>query len=457
MKNLKLKSVVSFLTVTVFLAGCGTVPTKSDGVNASSTAKATESSTVSDKSASELSWDKVNDPSLKGQEITVLVVDTDGKIGTLFKQFTEKTGIKVNELAVDYNSLYGKITTAALSNSSDIDVVEMDTIWAGQFFKGNIAEDLSKIVPADVQKKYTQSSLSSAMFDNHLMGIPYYSSTKHFYWNKDLLKKAGYENPPKTWDEFREVSKKLTANGVYGSGWAWKQAEGLLCDYVGMVYAFGGNMLGDNGKLVVNSKESVQALQYMSDLINVDKTVDPASLQWTEEDVKNAFMAGKIAMMSNWENMYPDLNDPTKSKVVNQSDVGLLPGQGNVVSSSVTGSEGIAIMKSSKKKQAALAFLSWIGSRDFQVPFYANTGTYPSLQELYTDEAIIKADTTKSLSKIMPEFQYGHNRPNAPGYVEWADILSNQVVGGLTKHQTPQQALDEAAKKIDEAIQKAAK
>ncbi|OKP86792.1 hypothetical protein A3844_12365 [Paenibacillus helianthi] len=451
MKNLKLRSIVSFLMVTVFLSACSAVPTKTDGTNTPSNAK------TSGSDSSKLSWDKVNDPSLKGQEINVLVVDTDGKIGKIFKQFTDETGIKVNELAVDYNSLYGKITTAALSNSSDIDVFEMDTIWAGQFFKGNIAEDLTNIVPEDVQKKYTKSSLSSAMFDNHLIGIPYYSSTKHFYWNKDLLKKAGYEAPPKTWDEFREVSKKLTTNGVYASGWSWKQAESLICDYVGMVYAFGGNMIGDDGKLIVNSKESIQALQYMSDLINTDKTVDPASMQWTEEDVKNAFMAGKIAMMSNWENMYPDLNDPTKSKVVNQSDVGLLPGQGSIVSSSVTGSEGIAIMKSSKKKQAALAFLHWIGSREFQIPFYSTTGTYPSLEELYSDQEIIKADKTKTLAKIMPEFQYGHNRPNAPGYVEWADILSSQVYSGLMKHQTPEQSLKEASRLIDDAIQKAAK
>lgn len=152
MKNVKLSSIVSFLTVTVFLAGCSTVPSKTDSSSTPSTLKASETSVQSTNPAGELSWDKVNDPSLKGQEITVLVVDTDGKIGTEFKKFTEKTGIKINELAVDYNSLYGKITTAALSNSSDIDVVEMDTIWAGQFFKGNIAEDLTKVIPADVQK-----------------------------------------------------------------------------------------------------------------------------------------------------------------------------------------------------------------------------------------------------------------------------------------------------------------
>jgi multiple sugar transport system substrate-binding protein len=461
--KVKLKGFVSIAAVIFVIAGCSAAPTKTVETMTPATTTATTATTASDApsgsaspaAASGLSWDKVNDPSLKDQEITVLLVDTDGKLANTLKKFTATTGIKVNELAVDYNSLYGKITTAALSNSSDIDVIEMDTIWAGQFFKGNIAEDLTNVIPADVQKKFTPSSLSAAMYNNHLIGMPYYSSTKHFYWNKDLLKKAGYDNPPKTWDEFKDVSKKLTKAGVYGSGFSFKQAEGLNCDFVTMVYAFGGNLFTDDGQLKVNTKESVQALQYMVDLLNTDKTMDPGSLQWTEEDVKNAFMAGKIAMMSNWEGMYPDLNDPSKSKVVNQTDVGLLPGQGSVVSSSVTGSEGIAIMKSSKKKQAALAFLNWIGSKEFQLAYFTDNGGYPALTDLYKDPDMMKADTTHSLDKILAEFQYGHNRPNAPGYVEWADILSKQVFSALAGNQKPQEALDDAAKKIEAAIQNA--
>ncbi|HEX7056302.1 MAG TPA: extracellular solute-binding protein [Bacilli bacterium] len=399
-----------------------------------------------------MSWDKTDDPSLKGQEITVLLVDTDGTLEPIVKQFTDETGIKVKMLAVDYNSLYNKITTAALSNSSDIDVIEMDTIWAGQFLKGNLVVDLTDIVPQNVKDTFTQSSLSSVEYNGHLAAIPYYSSTKHFYWNMDLLKKAGYDAPPKTWSEFREMSKKLTKNGVYASGWSWKQAESLNCDYVAMVYAFGGDFFGQDGKIKANSPEAVKALQFMVDILNTDKTVNPASLQWAEDDVTKAFEAGKIAMMSNWEGQYPELNDPSKSKVVNQTDVGLLPGEGNVKSASVTGSEGVAIMQASQKKQAALAFVKWIGEKHFQLENFAERGTYPALKSLYSDPAMKEADSTNTIDKIQEQFSFGVNRPNAPGYVEWADILSAQVFSALTGHVTPQEALDNAQQKIEAAI-----
>lgn len=435
----KLKVFSTLLTASILFAGCSAAPTNSN----SSDGKKEEKQTIS--------WD--NKQNLKGQEITMLWVDTDGVRAKMLEEFTKQTGIKVNEIAVDYNSLYNKITTSALSNSSNIDLAEMDTIWAGQFLKGNVAYDLTKVVPEDVKKTFTQSSLSSVMYDNKLVAMPYFSSTKHFYWNTKLLTAAGYSQPPKTWDEFREVSKKLTKNGTYASAWSWKQAEGLTCDYVSLVYGFGGEFFDANGKPAFNKGGGLKALQFMTDLVSKDKTIDPASLQWTEDDVKNAFAAGKIAMMSNWEGMYPDLNNSSKSQVVNQTDVGLMPGEGSVVSSAVTGSEGIALMNGSKHKQAALEFLKWMSTKEFQLSFYKNTGNYPTVEAMYQDSDLRAADSTKTIDKIMKQFNYGHNRPNAPGYVEWADILSAEVHEALLGNKSPEDALNSAADQIEKAIE----
>jgi multiple sugar transport system substrate-binding protein len=454
------KFFVIALTFLVLIVGCSPAP-KTASNNDSSASKTPDSSASSSASSggaadlNSLDWTKVDDPAVKNEEVTILVVDNDGSVSKMMQRFTADTGIKLKIIAVDYNSLYNKITTAALSNSSDIDLVEMDTIWAGQFVSGNIVEDLTNVVPADIQSQFTQSSLSSVKFNDKLAAMPYFSSTKHFYWNKKMLKDAGYDAPPKTWTEFREMSKKLTKSGQYASGWSWKQAEGLNCDFVGMVYSFGGSFFKPDGTLNVNSDGAVKALQYMTDLIRTDKTVDPASLQWTEDEVKKAFFAGKIAMMSNWEGMYPALNDPTQSKVVNQTDVGLLPGEGNVVSATVTGSEGISIMKSSKHKLASLAFLKWMGSKSFQEPSFVERGQYPVLQDLYSDPKVKAADKTNTIDKILSQFQYGQNRPNGPGYVEWADILSSEVFKALAGNKPPKQALDDAAQKIDEAQKKA--
>lgn len=440
----QLKFVAILFICCLLLAGCSVAP-------ASKT-----SSGSNGASGDQLKWNSKEN--LKGQTITLLWSDTNGANGPqakLLKEFTQETGIKVNELGVNYNDIFGKVTQAAMSKSSDIDLAEMDTIWAGQYYEGNIAVDLTNVVPDSLKKQFTNSSLSSVTYNGHLVAMPWYSSTKHFYWNKKLLAEVGVTSPPKTWDQFEAVSNKLKAKGIMASGWSWKQAESLNCDYVSLVYAFGGQFFDSNGKPAFNKGGGLKALEYMVKLLNTDKTVAPGSLQWDENDVMNNFAAGKIAMMTNWEGAYPKLNDPKQSSIVGQSDVGLMPGEGDVVSSAVTGSEGIAIMQSSKHKQAALEFLKWLASKKTQIELFQKTGSYPSLQTAYSDPSLKASDPTNTIDKYAAQFAYGHNRPNAPGYVKWADILSAQLHDALLGQVSPKDALDKAAADISKAIQDA--
>lgn len=440
----QLKFVAILFICCLLLAGCSVAP-------ASKTSSGSKGA-----SGDQLKWNSKEN--LKGQTITLLWSDTNGANGPqakLLKEFTKETGIKVNELGVNYNDIFGKVTQAAMSKSSDIDLAEMDTIWAGQYYEGNIAADLTTVVPDSLKKQFTNSSISSVTYNGHLVAMPWYSSTKHFYWNKKLLAEVGVTSPPKTWDEFEAVSNKLKAKGIMASGWSWKQAESLNCDYVSLVYAFGGQFFDSNGKPAFNKGGGLKALEYMVKLLNTDKTVAPGSLQWDENDVMNNFAAGKIAMMTNWEGAYPKLNDPKQSSIVGQSDVGLMPGEGDVVSSAVTGSEGIAIMQSSKHKQAALEFLKWLASKKTQIELFQKTGSYPSLQTAYSDPSLKASDPTHTIDKYAAQFAYGHNRPNAPGYVKWADILSAQLHDALLGQVSPKDALDKAAADISKAIQDA--
>ncbi|HET6872235.1 MAG TPA: sugar ABC transporter substrate-binding protein [Sporolactobacillaceae bacterium] len=440
----QLKFVAILFICCLLLAGCSVAP-------ASKT-----SSGSNGASGDQLKWNSKEN--LKGQTITLLWSDTNGANGPqakLLKEFTKETGIKVNELGVNYNDIFGKVTQAAMSKSSDIDLAEMDTIWAGQYYEGNIAVDLTNVVPDSLKKQFTNSSISSVTYNGHLVAMPWYSSTKHFYWNKKLLAEVGVTSPPKTWDEFEAVSNKLKAKGIMASGWSWKQAESLNCDYISLVYAFGGQFFDANGKPEFNKGGGLKALEYMVKLLKTDKTVAPGSLQWDENDVMNNFAAGKIAMMTNWEGAYPKLNDPKQSSIVGQSDVGLMPGEGDVVSSAVTGSEGIAMMQSSKHKQAALEFLKWLASKKTQIELFQKTGSYPALQTAYSDPMLKASDPTHTIDKYAAQFAYGHNRPNAPGYIKWSDILSAQLHDALLGQVSPKDALDKAATQITQAIKEA--
>ncbi len=59
------------------------------------------------------------------------------------------------------------------------------------------------------------------MFNGKVYGIPIRVTTQNMIYNKEMLSKMGYDNPPVTWEEFRKVAKEITEQGggkVYGTG-----------------------------------------------------------------------------------------------------------------------------------------------------------------------------------------------------------------------------------------------
>ncbi|MEQ4987559.1 sn-glycerol-3-phosphate ABC transporter substrate-binding protein UgpB [Proteus sp. fly-1089] len=65
--------------------------------------------------------------------------------------------------------------------------------------------------------------------DGQMMSLPFNSSTPVLYYNKVLFKKAGIDQPPKTWKEMEVVSQKFLDSGVkcgFTTTWqSWTQIE----------------------------------------------------------------------------------------------------------------------------------------------------------------------------------------------------------------------------------------
>ena len=68
--------------------------------------------------------------------------------------------------------------------------------------------------------------------DGNMLSMPFNSSTPILYYNKDVFEKAGLdpEQPPKTWAEMEEFSKKIMDSGAadcgFTTGWvSWIQTE----------------------------------------------------------------------------------------------------------------------------------------------------------------------------------------------------------------------------------------
>lgn len=143
-------------------------------------------------------------------------------------------------------------------------------------------------------------TVNQAKKDNSaLWGLPRDVSAFAMYLNLDLLAKAGAPDPRElakqgkwNWDAMRDVAKKVTATGAPNKGLglsSWWANYGYFMNAAG-----GGFFTPDRNGCAADSDASVKGLQFLSDLVNVDKT----TVAWGE-DPEKPFNAGNVGMFIN--------------------------------------------------------------------------------------------------------------------------------------------------------------
>ncbi|MGA5313380.1 ABC transporter substrate-binding protein [Streptomyces pseudogriseolus] len=131
-------------------------------------------------------------------------------------------------------------------------------------------------------------------------------NTLALFYNKDALAEAGVRTPA-TWDELRRAARELTRGKRYGLALSAGGAEDGVFQFTPFMWSNG----GDEREL--DSPEVVEALDFWKALLK-DGSLSRSTVNWTQADVNDQFMAGNAAMMINgpWQvetlNSDPDLD-----------------------------------------------------------------------------------------------------------------------------------------------------
>lgn len=441
----------------VTLAACGSGTSTSPAATAGGEAPAATSAGAAPAAASAAPAESAAAPATaaaggsgaSGKTVSLLWSDIERRRAPLIEAFEKKTGIKVNQTIVEYNARLDKINTA-VNGGGGFDVVQMDTIWTAQFAQAGWVDDLTDRITDAIKKDVPESSISAVRINGKIYGMPLFNSAKHLFYNEKLLKDAGINKPPTTLDEFVEQAKATTKNGNWGSIWSWKQSEALICDWIALMFTKkGAQVLDNSGKAVFNTMGGTEALQWMVDLLYKHKIADPASLESDENAVMKALETGKYALTYNWEGTLPEANDPQKSKAAPNVRIALLPGSAEVKSSSINGSEGWAILKSSQNKDAAWELLQYMASPEWQKQAAIIAGDYPILSSLYNDPELQK--NVQDFAIYGEQFKYLAVRPQVPGYAQKSDIIQRHLHEALLQKTSPKEAMDAAADEVNKA------
>ncbi|MCK4891776.1 MAG: extracellular solute-binding protein [Candidatus Pacebacteria bacterium] len=185
----------------------------------------------------------------------------------------------------------------------------------------------------DLSVIFSAKTLIDAAHEDYLYGMPLYSDSLALYYNKDLLKKAKIDEPPKLWKEFNKDVKKLTilnnkdeivqAGAAIGTGENINRSSDILSL---LIMQGGGGVIDNNGETDINKEIIVntvngtekrtpgkRAIEFYTEFSNPQKEI--YSWDSDQENSIKAFADNKAAMIIGY-NYYiknllainPDLN-----------------------------------------------------------------------------------------------------------------------------------------------------
>ena len=330
---------------------------------------------------------------------------------------------------------YEKQLTLGIASGELPDLDILDGCGMASFIQLGLFGDISD---ADINwDEYMEGPMESTMLDGKHYGIPFATNCTALFYNKDLFDAAGIDYPDEntTWDEFHEMAKALTKDGVSGFGNAATNTDEGTFQCLQWLYTAGGSY--------TDIEDGVDAYKLMQEMIE-DGSWTKECVNWTQSDVNNNFMAGNLAMQQNgpWqipgiEANAPDLNYGVTVLPKKDAD--------SEQATSILGGENMGVVNKDDTSGAE-AFLKYYDQTDVMVDAMKQYGSYPPKTEAakdsyWTDDPIQKAFLTQIDTSI----------PRGPS-ASWPSYSSAIQTGFqevMTSAKTPEQAAKDTQAAVD--------
>ena len=388
---------------------------------------------------------------LAGQSITVLLPSPQG--ANIAADFEKETGIHVDLQTLTWDDIRPKLVTALIAGTAPADVTEFDWSWTGQFSAADWYLPLNGLIdPATVSDIGVANIFT---VNGKLLGIPYTNDFRVMLVNKKQFADAGITKMPTTLDELFEDAKQIKAKGIvqYPVGLPLSPTEGASTSWYLLTKAFGGDLFDKDFKPLFTTPDSAgyKALEFELKLLK-EGLVDPASTGLKDSQINdNMFAKGLTSIIISGEpGRLGQMNDPAQSQVAGQVAAILVP-----TASGTTRSyglpEALGIPRVSQNRDAALTFVKWFTTKNFQIENYKN-GVLPTrtsaLMELNQQGKLISGDVLIAQAKtVEPLFAQG-----TPTWYPQFSSAVNTAINGAAKGQI---TVDQAMQNIAEATKKA--
>jgi ABC-type glycerol-3-phosphate transport system substrate-binding protein len=309
-----------------------------------------------------------------GRPVTISVTNKPPETDTIALQTWTDQVARFNKLypnvtveGLEYT--YGPDTFAALIAGDQVPTLfQVYLTDPRKYIDAGVAADISGIFDANkLRSVYNTDIINLTIANDKVYGLPYNAYAMGLGYNIPMLKAAGFDKPPATWDELRTMAKALTNRdaGVSGFSFINDGANAGGWHFTVLAYTFGAtpaDIIKDEGDTKYTAGfgtgSEVDALNFVKELRWTDDVLPRETLDWGGNGTALATGTAAMALMAGDQYKWIKSSFPE----TDMSTIGFAPipaGPGGSVS--LTGGDMymVSAAATDDEKEAATYFELW--------------------------------------------------------------------------------------------------
>lgn len=377
------------------------------------------------------------------------------KAGEMYQE--ENPDVKVNVQVIPGDERDSKLSVATQTKTLP-NIFFDSTFTLTTFAHQGLLETLDDIVDDESKADISETIWDNVTINDNIYFYPFSQNPGTLAYNADMFKDAGlekyigdeYEIVDWSTEELKEILSKLKEEnkdvapfGFYAKN---NQADTWNLAYLRM---FGNDYFDEQGKLIINQTDGVDALTYLKDL-NDEKLMTSGPESLVSNDVNTMFQNGQVAVSFSNPMLFNGMKTEMENGSVEKFDARLanIPGKEQPVSFTYVLGSAVFNTGTEKENEIAKDFVKFFSTNEELIQ--ASTNILP-LRESVAEKQGEKLPYLDAYMKNSDHIINFSN--NTPGYAELRNILYPEIQSVMIGDKTPQEALDsyvEAGNKIIE-------
>ncbi|GAA3125489.1 extracellular solute-binding protein [Planomonospora alba] len=335
----------------------------------------------------------------------------------------------------------GERVTAALASTDPPDVIEVGNTQVAQYAAGGGVKDLTDKIADLGGGDWLPGLAQPGNVDGRQYGIPWYAANRVVVYNKDLFAKAGIDSPPRTREEWLDVTAELNKGGdqgIYLTGQTWYVLAGFVWDEGGdLAVRDGGRWKG-----ALDTPQALAGMDFYKRLQALGR--GPKDADEANPPQHEVFARGRVAQMISVPGAAArvlEVEPGMEGKMGFFPIPGKTPGRPGTV---FTGGSDLIIPEASAHHDEAYEVLKALTGEKFQSDLARTMSFVPNKTSL---AHVLGSD--EGTAAMAAGAAHGRATPNTP---DWAAVEATQVIKQyMTAVLTGKDPAAEA-RKVSEAI-----